>query len=528
MFSLQKTGKFKKDVKLCSKRGYDITDMNTIKINSIAGTKKSIEIIIDDVPNTYPALFRANTQKGNIVAVKFEDSLIPTIFVDNISKLTVDGNSFTNTGKAAIAINELANFRKGGTSSANNGDWVRPADRPAIPVFAENEQSVYWLFGVQEFGLNDYAFQLEMSSGGTYEVDWGDGTVESHISSDKPEHSFDFASIDAPVGSDGYKWVWIKATATSGNFNILDFDTVAPTWRTYSIFVSQVFEIYVQASEVQSINIQNGNLLLLDIFKYLNSNRITSLVTRFVGCRNLKVFEMDTSACTNFSHFLASCTSFNYPLNINTSNGTDFTGFLENSGNFNRSLNNLDFSKTTSMANFLYNGFNFNQPVDFNIPLCTSISNFLFSCVNFNQPVKLTTSNITNFDGFLSGCSAFNQPLNIDTSKAVSMSNFMANCNSFNRKIILDLLSIVSLYNILPNNNSLVGLHLLNMGLVVDTLNLTRTSISIDELMLLFNDLVDRTGNSAGTLTITGTPASVAINTTQTGMFNSKNWNVVL
>jgi len=99
--------------------------MKTIEIKSIDGKKKSIEIILDGVSNTFPSFFRANTQKGNIVAVKFDDSSIPTIFIDRLSKLTVNGESFSSTSDAAAAINELSNFKSGGNSSSeNNGGGI--------------------------------------------------------------------------------------------------------------------------------------------------------------------------------------------------------------------------------------------------------------------------------------------------------------------------------------------------------------------------------------------------------------------
>ena len=54
-------------------------------------------------------------------------------------------------------------------------DWVRPIDRPPVPVIAEGEQVIYWLFGVQDLSPNDFAIQLTTSAG-QYRIEWGDGT----------------------------------------------------------------------------------------------------------------------------------------------------------------------------------------------------------------------------------------------------------------------------------------------------------------------------------------------------------------
>jgi hypothetical protein len=99
--------------------------MNTIEINSIADTLKSIEIRIDNgIPKVYPASFHARSD-GNVgLVIKSEMPVTSAFLVDEVGKLTVNGTVFTTAEDAVVAINELANFKTGGGTPTNNpAEW---------------------------------------------------------------------------------------------------------------------------------------------------------------------------------------------------------------------------------------------------------------------------------------------------------------------------------------------------------------------------------------------------------------------
>jgi len=92
--------------------------METLEIN---GKDKSVEIIEDGVSTIYPASFYAVSQGEKMLIIQSNNPSTQKIIVDDVSKLTVDGATFTQATDAAEAINELANFKLGGASSENNG-----------------------------------------------------------------------------------------------------------------------------------------------------------------------------------------------------------------------------------------------------------------------------------------------------------------------------------------------------------------------------------------------------------------------
>lgn len=95
--------------------------METIEIKSISGKKNSIEIIIDNISRVYPSSLYASQTGERSLIVKYVNPIVNTVIINDIEKLIVDEQTFTNSKDAVIAINELSNFHKGGASSANNG-----------------------------------------------------------------------------------------------------------------------------------------------------------------------------------------------------------------------------------------------------------------------------------------------------------------------------------------------------------------------------------------------------------------------
>jgi len=119
--------------------------MNSIEIN---GKGKSVEIIIDGDSSSsiHPASLNASKLNESSIMVRSSNPATMSFFIDDISILTVDGATFTDSGEAAAAINELANFNKGGTSSSNNGGGSVPVIdlenyEDLVPVPIEGDES---------------------------------------------------------------------------------------------------------------------------------------------------------------------------------------------------------------------------------------------------------------------------------------------------------------------------------------------------------------------------------------------------
>ena len=341
-------------------------------------------------------------------------------------------------------------------------DWVRPVDRPEIPTIGDSEQVFYQLFGVNENSPNDIAFTLTVPSG-SYRVEWGDGTSNDYNTAVKAEHIYDYSQLSGTSGSEGYKWVWIKAYPLSGNLTVIDIavprHSLRPTISAAQV-VPQVFEIYLRAENLASMPFLNTTAQNrhrhLNVFDFRGTNNIQSFSLFLRDSVNLRRLTLNTAAGTNFSSFMYGCAAFNQPLNIDTAAGTNF-------------------------------------------------SYFMYNCYSFNQPLNIDTAAGTNFSSFMYNCYSFNQPMSVDLIAATTAigANFFG-----------------------ASSYSLKSLRLLNMGSIHTALTLTNAPLDVDALVNLFNDLCDRTGLAAGVITITNCYGKARLTPDQLAIATQKNWTV--
>ena len=113
---------------------------------------------------------------------------------------------------------------------------------------------------------------------------------------------------------------------------------------------------------------------------------------------------------------------------------TDITGYQLGTPNLIKIPDYLP-EWVTNMRNFLTKASSFNSPINLDTSKVTDMKGFLRDASSFNQPLELDTSNVTNMFGFLWGASSFNQPLNLDTSNVTDMKGFLNKATSFNQDL---------------------------------------------------------------------------------------------
>ena len=123
---------------------------------------------------------------------------------------------------------------------------------------------------------------------------------------------------------------------------------------------------------------------------------------------------------------------------IDTSKITDMSNLFD-SGNYNKSLDNIDISKW-NVSNVKYMQFMFDGYENFNCDLSnwyvSKVENMkgIFSwCINFNCDLsKWDVSNVTNMDFMFDNCKNFDCNLsNWDVHNVISMKYMFANCVNF-------------------------------------------------------------------------------------------------
>ena len=211
---------------------------------------------------------------------------------------------------------------------------------------------------------------------GTYDVDWGDGNVDTSVSGTQTHTYASAGTYD------------ISVTATSGQ-----------------------------------IRFNNGGdkSKLLEV-KQWGTCAWTSMASTFRGCSNLTVTAIDAPNLTlsiDISKMFDDCTLVNFDAsNWDTSNVINMHGMFLNAGNFNGDVTTWNTSNVTDMSSM------FSQWK-------------LTGTRAFNQNLNnWDVSNVTNMAGMLAYLPNFNSPLdNWDVSNVTSMRTMFVESDSFNQDI---------------------------------------------------------------------------------------------
>jgi len=478
------------------------------------------------------------------------------------TNLNTMGVSASNTETLKSLNAKVLKIEGGGTStpSESTGLWTRPTDRPVKPTMEDN--TILFLFGVGENMPNDIAFQTNNSIG-SYQIDWGDGTVET-LTTVYPEHMYDYDSIDVEPDSNGYKMVWITMTC-EGNITLLNLLRRHSSRLTVvsAVATVQVFELYIQCPMLSTLtfgsstgNVSSGTRYsLLEIFSLSENNITGSLQYLLINCYSLKLIEkLEIEKAINLNYFMYNCYSFNgiFPDGITFSNAGD--NFMYNCYSYNQKFpDTVSFDVAGSY--FMYNCSAYNQTFPDGITFSTPTSYFMYYCSAYNQafpegvtfnkvtlqfmrycatynqefPSTVTFRNITTY--FMASCTSFNKKLPVFSATGNNLQYFLNYCSSYNYSVTIDLSYVTTAIGtgfIGTYNYAQKGLRLLNMGSVHNALTVAYSPMSYDALKLLIGDLYDRSSTTTGTLTITGCYGASEFTSEEIDdIKNTINWTVV-
>jgi hypothetical protein len=272
------------------------------------------------------------------------------------------------------------------------------------------------------------------------------------------------------------------------------------------------------------------------------------------GCSNYDhSFPSAVTFSTVDSFFMNLCRSYNreFPEGVTFNNVTG--GFMQDCNSYNAKFpDGVTFQKATT--GFMSNCVSYDQPFPASVTLAAVSSAFMNSCFTYNQrfPDGVTFSLATT--SFMHSCKSYNQPFPESVTFANSTTHFMFSCFSYNQPFPSSLvfpnvgdyfLNLCSAFNrgvtvnllgraatvgtnfIGAGNFAQKWLRLLNMNSNVTAVNIGNSDMDTDALSDLFGDLYDRTGISAGTITISGSFGASKLTSTQRAIAVDKNWTVV-
>lgn len=202
--------------------------------------------------------------------------------------------------------------------------------------------------------------QFTLPATGSYEVDWGDGVIES-----------------------------LSGSQT----------------HTYSIAGQYVIRVTGGLTAI-TFNKGGDRLKLLEIQNW-GDVAWTTMGSAYYGCSNMQGTFTDAPRLTNvtaMSYMFANAAAFNQNIGSwDVSNVTSMYFMFTNATAFNQNIDSWDVSNVTNMSTMFYGATSFNQDIgSWNVSSVTTMSYMFYSATAFNQNIGAwDVSSVTDFTSFM-------------------------------------------------------------------------------------------------------------------------------
>lgn len=383
--------------------------------------------------------------------------------------------------------------------------WARPADWLPLPAATAN--TVKGLYAVFDQVENYVTVQVVTSNGASYNIDWGDGTVQSIASNAVAIYNYNYSNpaLNGTLTTRGYKQAIITISpATVGQTftycNIANkpttpagFQTLSSGWLDLNInlpnLTSAGLRLAIGSTTgiihrlLERVNITSWgaqtstsqlfrNCLSLSSINETEWNlaNITSADSMFMssGIRSLNCENWNMASVTNLSNFCRDCQALQSVkcATWNVSACTRIDQLFMGCGGLedvdvsawnvsNVTLFSYAFQACRSIGNI--------NVANWNTAAATAINNMFEACSSLTD---LTTTNwtlplCTNATGFLNNCNNLREvgPLNFSAVTTITGATFANNCNSLTRCNISGIKVSVNFSNCLLSSAELDALY---------------------------------------------------------------------
>lgn len=280
-------------------------------------------------------------------------------------------------------------------------EYTRPLDWLALPSVSEGEQVIHMLVAVYENSPNWLAFNVALTSPGTYSVNWGDGTITGSVASNTiSRYDIQWSGISSGTfTSRGYRQAIVTISATQSS-----------VFNSFSLNVAQYPDIYipVDSQSARTPYSNSGKNAVLDI--KMSGATFSSISLGPSYTNKIEQFEfVGTNSITNFSNMFLSMKSIRKVKDIYTGLGTNFSQMFSDCPNLVEMPPNLEMGSATNMYRMFAD--------------CTLIRNIS----------SMTPSNVTNMEQMFAKCINMDVAPYFDTSGVINMRFMFANCHYLNK-----------------------------------------------------------------------------------------------
>ncbi|MDE1205559.1 BspA family leucine-rich repeat surface protein [Tenacibaculum larymnensis] len=283
-----------------------------------------------------------------------------------------------------------------------------------------------------------------------YDIDWGDGTVETGVTTSATHTYTDAGTYDVKISGEFSRIYFYGSTVENkGKIqSIKQWGNIE--WRTMERAFYGCINLDIEAIDTPNLNQVNTFYRMFMNCSSLVGNvsmdswdfsTVTNMYEMFRGCSNFNgpIGSWNVSGIISMKYMFYGCSSFNQPLgNWDVSNVTDMSGMFYGCSIFNQDIGNWNVSNVTNVFRMFWGATNFNKPIgNWDVSSVTSMFSMFYNATSFNQPLgNWDVSNVTNMSGVFYKCSSFNQDIgNWNVSNVIEMRDMFKFCSSFNQPL---------------------------------------------------------------------------------------------
>lgn len=226
-----------------------------------------------------------------------------------------------------------------------------------------------------------------------YSVDWGDGNIQNHYSSDA-KHTY----------------------ATEGNYTV-QISGVFPRiyYEGTTCRIQKILQWGNGKWESMSRAFRDCNELTLDATDTPNLSRVTDMSFMFAGNTKLDqdMSSWNVSNVTNMSAMFFGTASFNQNISSwDVSHVSDMSSMFQSATSFNQDLSAWNVSSASNMSSMFFNALKFNQNLSgWNVSSAQNLSYMFRGATSFNQDLSTwNVSNVTSHQSFFDDNSTSIEP----------------------------------------------------------------------------------------------------------------------
>ncbi|BCE00967.1 BspA family leucine-rich repeat surface protein [Marinicellulosiphila megalodicopiae] len=272
----------------------------------------------------------------------------------------------------------------------------------------------------------DNQIKLEVNPEFTYDfsVDWGDGSIDSHVTSDI-YHDYSEPGRYMVTISGLYPQMYFRKNIKNSKFTDAKKLLSIENWGGNN-WLSTKQAFYGCSNLVLNAQDEPNFSLVTDMsYMFANSDF------------NQDISHWDVSSATNMSYMFAN-SDFNQDISHWDVSSVTNMSYMFASSDFNQDINNWDVSSVTDMSYMFYDAKNFNQPLDaWDVSAVTKMAGMFRNAQTFNQTLNdWDVSSVTNMGDMFYQASNFNQALySWDVSSVTSMNEMFYEAGSFNQEL---------------------------------------------------------------------------------------------